>query len=56
MGWGAFSAWYGTIGWIIIDSLGFAFGQAVLLALSLRLLSKDKLTMQRGGETEPVLG
>ena len=54
MGWGAFSAWYGTIGWIIIDSLGFA--QAVLLALSLRRLSKDKLTMQRGGETEPVLG
>lgn len=56
IGWSAFSAWYGTIGWIIIDNLVFAFGQAVLLMLALRRASSDKLTTQRGAETEPLLG
>ena len=56
MGWSAFSAWYGTIGWIIVDGFVFAFGQAVLLALALRRVSLGELTMQRGGEIEPLLG
>ena len=36
----------GNMGWIIVDSFVFAFGQAVVLALALHCVSLDELTMQ----------
>lgn len=53
--WNIFSVWYGTIGWVIVNSFVFALGQAVLLVLVLRRWSSDKVTIQ-GGEIEPLLG
>lgn len=56
MSWNLFIIWYGSIGWVIVGSFIFAIGQGMLLALALRHASSDKLMMQRGGETEPLLG
>jgi hypothetical protein len=36
MDWNIFTIWYGSIGWIIVDSFIFAFAEAVLLVLALR--------------------
>jgi len=54
--WNIFSIWYGTIGWIIVDSFVFAFGQIVLLLLALHRSSSSKASTQRGSEREPLLG
>jgi hypothetical protein len=54
--WANFSAWYGAIGWIIIDSFVFALGQAVLFILAWHHSSSRQATIQRGRETEPLLG
>lgn len=53
--WNIISAWYGMIGWVIVNSFVFALGQAVLLVLALHRSSSDKVTIQ-GGEIEPLLG
>lgn len=52
---GAFSAWYFSIGWIVVDTFIFAFGQALLFVLASRRASSDE-SMPREGETEPLLG
>jgi hypothetical protein len=39
MDWNIFTIWYGSIGWIIVDSFIFAFAEAVLLVLALRCAS-----------------
>lgn len=54
--WFLFFRWYGIVGWIVVDNLIFALGQALLLVLALRRLSSSKTTLQRGDETEPLLG
>lgn len=54
--WANFSAWYGDIGWIIINSFVFALGQAVLFLLAWHHSSSRQATTQRGSETEPLLG
>ncbi|KAH2721896.1 hypothetical protein KXW77_009639 [Aspergillus fumigatus] len=54
--WNTFTVWYGAVGFIIIDSFAFALGQAVLLLLALHRSSSSKASIQRGTETEPLLG
>ncbi|KAF4220312.1 hypothetical protein CNMCM8980_007811 [Aspergillus fumigatiaffinis] len=54
--WSTFTVWYGAVGFIIVDSFVFALGQAVLLLLALYRSSSSKATVQRGTETEPLLG
>jgi hypothetical protein len=54
--WNTFTVWYGAVGFIIIDSFVFALGQAVLLLLALHRSSSSKATVQRGTETELLLG
>ncbi|KAJ5199827.1 hypothetical protein N7491_009376 [Penicillium cf. griseofulvum] len=55
LNWASLSVWYGVIGWIISDSFVFAVGQAGLLLLAL-YRSSSKASIQRGSETEPLLG
>ncbi|KAJ6023938.1 hypothetical protein N7540_004735 [Penicillium herquei] len=53
--WSVFSIWYSTIGWVIVNTLIFALGQALLcVLLSRRTPSDDEITPS--GETEPLLG
>lgn len=54
MNWNTFTVWYGTIGWVIVNSFIFAIGQAILLILALRRQSSNKRQLE--GETEPLLG
>jgi hypothetical protein len=54
--WNTFTVWYGAVGFIIVDSFAFALGQAVLLLLALHRSSSSKASIQRGTETEPLLG
>lgn len=54
--WNTFTVWYGAVGFIIVNSFIFALGQAVLLLLALHRSSLSKATIQRGTETEPLLG
>jgi hypothetical protein len=54
--WNTFTMWYGIVGFIIVDSFVFGLGQAVLLLLALCRSSSSKATIQRGTETEPLLG
>lgn len=56
LNWANLSVWYGAIGWIIVDSFVFSLGQAVLFLLALHRSSSSKATIQRGSETEPLLG
>lgn len=50
---GAFTVWYSSIGWIVVDNVIFAFGQALLFVLAWRRASESAT---RSGETEPLLG
>ncbi|KAJ5082049.1 hypothetical protein N7532_011092 [Penicillium argentinense] len=54
MNWNTFTIWYGSIGWVKVNRFIFAIGQAILLALALRRRSSDSI--QREGETEPLIG
>jgi hypothetical protein len=53
--WNTFTFWYGMVGFIIVDSLVFAVGQAVLLLLALHRSPSSKATVQHGTEAEPLL-
>jgi len=52
--WNTFSNWYGSIGWVIVNSFIFAIGQVILLILALRRRSSENI--HREGETESLLG
>lgn len=57
MDWNTFTVWHGSsMGRIIADSFISAFGHATLFVLAFCRASSDKLAMQRGCETEPLLG